>query len=494
MSFRIRRRKFLQGTAAMGFMPLATGCPPTTGGDGGVDAGIVWPTLDPSDYDGGVKSTFDAEAIALDDVLFSLGVQAGEPDTESATFWTKTTLASAVLVVWRETDEAGQVVIVHEAPHTAGASSTIVAREGGMAPATWYRYAFFAVDDNGAKSARSTIGRVRTAFPDDWRLPFTLACATCTNAEHQPWKALEETAKHDYDLFCHLGDMSYNDGAVSVGEFDAKWAQALGDPGYRAVLPRAGIVATWDDHEITNNLNPQTVDDALMTNAKASFFANVPMQKVDGASIGGVSGRDDSLFKSIRFGHTAEVIVLDGRTQRDPASMQTSTTAYLGDAQTVFLKDALKNSPCRFKIVLNSVPITRMPELWAFANDRWQGYVAQRDDLLRFLEDEAIDDVWFLAGDFHMGFVGRVEPAGYARKFWEIAVGPTGNLGNPLGLLAAQDEYRESVFPADQYTYGRGKLAATLLTFDPYSGKVRIRFIDGANGETLYDEELVSVG
>jgi phosphodiesterase/alkaline phosphatase D-like protein len=491
---RIRRRRFLQGTAALGFLPMAAACPPVADGDGGVDAGPELPTLDPDDYDGGVRVAFDAESIPEDDALFPLGVQAGEPDTSAATFWAKTTLASAVLVVWRETDEAGQVVIVHEGAHGPGVSSTIVARESGMAPATWYRYAFFAVDAVDAKTARSTIGRVRTAFPDDWMLPLTLACATCTNAEHQPWKALEETAKHDYDLFCHLGDMSYNDGAVSVDEYDAKWAIALADPGYRSVLPKAGIVATWDDHEITNNLNPQTIDDAHMANAKASFFAHVPMAKVDGASLGGLSGTDDSLFKSIRYGHTAEIIVLDGRTQRDPENMQTSTTAYLGAAQTAFLKDTLRNSPCRFKIVLNSVPITRMPELWAFANDRWQGYVAQRNDLLLFLEEEEIDDVWFLAGDFHMGYVGRIEIDGYARKFYEVAVGPTGNLGNPLGLLAAQEEYRESVFPADQFPYGRGKLAATLLTFDPYTGKVRIRFVDGGSGEVLFDEELMSEG
>jgi len=488
---RIRRRRFLQGSAALAALPLASSCPPPSG-DAGVDGGHTLPTLDPSDYDGGEKTAFDPDAIALDEVAFPLGVLSVAPDTESAAFTAKTTLDAATLVVWRDTDEEGQKVVVHDASHARGPSSTIVVRAGGMAPATWYHYAFFVVDGDGNKTARSVIGRVRTAFPDEWLHPITIAAATCTNAEHQPWTALSTMANEEFDVFCHLGDMSYNDGAYSTGEYDVRWAAALGDAGYRAILPRAPLVATWDDHEITNNLNPQTIDDAHMRNAKDSFFAHVPMPRVDGATLGGQSGVDDSLFTTIRYGHTLELIVLDGRTQRTAVEQATSTTAYLGAAQTAFLKETLKESPCRFKVVLNSVPITRMPELWAFANDRWQGYPAQREDLLAFLEDEGITDVWFLAGDFHMGFVGRVEPEGYARRFYEVAVGPTGNLGNPLGLLAAQEEYREQVFPADQFPYGRGKLAATLLTFDPLARTVRIRFLDGGTGEPLFDEELTS--
>lgn len=52
-----------------------------------------------------------------------------------------------------------------------------------------------------------------------------------------------------------------------------------------------------------------------------------------------------------------------------------------------------------------------------------------------------------------------------------------------------QDAYREQVFPADQFLYGKGELAATTLTFDPLRGHVRVRFLD-VDGGVLFDQVI----
>ena len=39
--------------------------------------------------------------------------------------------------------------------------------------------------------------------------------------------------------------------------------------------------------------------------------------------------------------------------------------------------------------------------------DRWQGYPEQRQELLDFIAESSIENVWFLAGDFHMGPSGE---------------------------------------------------------------------------------------
>jgi hypothetical protein len=97
--------------------------------------------------------------------------------------------------------------------------------------------------------------------------------------------------------------------------------------------------------------------------------------------------------------------------------------------------------------------------------------------------------VWFLSGDFHVGFVARVERDGFHRQTFEVAVGPGGNLNNPLGFVGDAGILRDQIFPDDQFLYGRGALAATTLRFDPIAGTVQIRFVD-EDGGVLFDQTL----
>ena len=74
-----------------------------------------------------------------------------------------------------------------------------------------------------------------------------------------------------------------------------------------------------------------------------------------------------------------------------------------------WLKQGLSDSPCVFKVILNSVPITNMPFLFDLgADDSWVGYEAQREEILSHISDGVTGAVW-LAGDFHFGAVTRVE-------------------------------------------------------------------------------------
>lgn len=464
--------------AAAGTLPFLSACPP---GDPVVDGGPpTRPEVNPDDYDNAVLTAFDADAIAVDEVLFPLGVQAGGMTTSGALLWGYTSDgAPKRLRVWREGGSAGEVALVFDGDVSPDEMGTLHQEVASLAPGTLYQYAWLAYDGEAA-TGRSTVGQVQTAWPDDWRWPLTLACATCTNWDNAPYEVLEAMAAEDFDVFVHLGDMSYNDGAVTPDEYRDKWRATLADPGYRAILPRAGAYFAWDDHEFTNNLNPETLDPAQLEAARESFFRHV-------AALEGSSGE---LWRSFRWGHTAEIFVLDCRTQRRPSEREAGAAAYLGEAQHAWFKQALVDSPCHFKVVLNSVPMANMPPpLWGLTDDRWQGYPEAREEILQLIEDEGIENVWFLSGDFHIGFIGRVGTEGVRRRMWDVAVGPTGNLGNPLALLAEDPENRPLVFPDDQFLYGKGALAQTFLTFDPLAGEVRVRFLR-ANGEVLYDDVI----
>ena len=103
------------------------------------------------------------------------------------------------------------------------------------------------------------------------------------------------------------------------------------------------------------------------------------------------------MWKSIRFGHTAEVFVLDSRSERRPSSLASSAPTYISARQLDWLKGALMASPCVFKVMLNSVPISQFP-FSVFNLDGWAAYAAQRRELLEFVDANVKGVVW-LSGD-----------------------------------------------------------------------------------------------
>jgi phosphodiesterase/alkaline phosphatase D-like protein len=443
--------------------------------------------------DGGSRTAWIPANVPLDDDAFPQGVTSGSMSATAATLWGRVMLEQASsglrLRVWRtiDGDDATVDLVVDEAVEptsdsddTAIASGIVKRRMEGLAPGAEYRYGLFVVDEGGTPIARSSIGRVRTAIADEACAPVTFGATSCTNPRSAPFGCLTQLSQIDADFgaldaVLHVGDMVYADGSRSADAYRGHWRAALADTGYRSLLGHTGLLMAWDDHEFDNNLNPESAPAGLIELAKAALYENLPIER-------GVGGVD---WSSHRFGTAVEVIRLDTRTQRQPSRRSDDASAYLSRAQMEFLKERLAHSPCHFKVVMNSVPMTQMPPLWIQQQDRWQGYAAAREELLVFLEENGLDNVWFISGDFHVGFVARLEPTGFRSRLWEVAVGPGGNLGNPI-MAFVQAGQREEVFPRAQFLYGEGKLAATRLRFDPAADAVHIRYT-AADGDVLFD-------
>ena len=437
--------------------------------------------VDPQTFDKATAVAFAPEALTLDQGLFPQTVASGAMKTDSVLLWTRASgAAQIVLRVWREVS-ATQVALVTEKTLAVPDGGNVKVKVEGLAPATWYRYGFFDV----ALQQRSQLGRVRTAFPADWNEPLTVGATSCASYRYKPFAPLVQMGSQALDFWVHLGDVSYNDGAGSLDEFRTKWKAQLADEGYRALMPSAGGYLMWDDHDFVNNVDPEAMgaDHPLILNGKDAFFETLPVER----------GPDDRLWTSYRWGKTAEFFVLDCRMERKPSTRETAAAQYLSRAQMDWLKEGVKSSPCHFKVLLNSVPITLMPApLWGAQGERWQGYVAAREELLGFLDTEDIKNVWFLSGDFHLGLVMRVERAGTRRRLIEIAAGPAGNV-NPLSLVLepGQEANKKIAFPADQFLFAGGGFLTTTLTFDPKADTVRVVFTDSMKaGVSMYDETL----
>jgi alkaline phosphatase D len=429
------------------------------------------------EFDEGTAVTLDPAAVAEDGAVFDIGIQAGASRPESILLWTHIAdSAGKTLLVWRESDTEGDIVLVHEEAVDAGPDGYTHVVVDGLAPCTWYSYAFFAGDRSGGLTARSPIGRFKTAHPIGSIDPVVMGATSCTDTGTKPWEALERTAEYDIDLFIHLGDQSYNDGANTRAEYRAAWKNTLTDQGYRAVHTTTSHLTTWDDHEVTNDWNPETISEPRLVHATEAYFETLAIER----------GPDNRLWESYRWGDTVEIWVTDNRGERLPSTIGTGDEQYISPAQMDWLKAGLLASDAHFKLVFSSVPITNMPSAWDLIgfNDRWEGYPSQRTELLDHIVDNEIDNVFFVAGDFHVGFVSTVEPSGPYAGIREIAVGPGGNGPNPGGLILPDGQF---AFHTDL----AGNEFVSILEFDVIRDAVRVIF-EERDGTPLYDEWIVS--
>ncbi len=424
--------------------------------------------------DGAVPTAFVPREVGVD-ARFELDVQAGamRPDGFLAWTWMRTR-ASVVLRVWRDSRDPAQVLLAYDEVVEPNADGYVHAPVTGLAGGVWYQYAFFVRDGEGTLVGRSAIGRVRTAFDPGVVEPLTIAVTSCTSFSTAPWEALEAMAEEPIDIFLHTGDQSYNDGARTIAEFREKWFRTLGDPGYRALHRAVGFYATWDDHEIDDNFNPEREPD-LVAVGRQAYLETLAVESDE-------AGR---IWRSYVWGDTAEVFVVDSRSERIP-STRGRDDVYISRAQMDWLKAGLAASTARFKLVLNSVPITDMPTLYVGTDDRWEGYPAQRRELLDWITGEDIRDVWFLSGDFHIGMVTRVDNSGPARRMLEIAAGPGGN-SNPVASALGTLESLAGVDQIIYHTRSTENEVGTVLELDPAEGTIRVRFFE-PDGTVLYDE------
>src|SRR5262249_19006784 len=141
---------------------------------------------------------------------------------------------------------------------------------------------------------------------------------------------------------------------------------------------------------------------------------------------------------------TAEIFVLDCRGEREPSSILLGNgDHYISPEQMDWLKTGLLQSPARFKLILNSVPISMFP--FSIVNfDGWVRYPANRDEILSFIDDNTIPGVVWVAGDHHFASSGRISALGAGSSQLEVLVGPGAQQSSPLvdSLFGSQWDFK----------------------------------------------------
>lgn len=310
---------------------------------------------------------------------------------------------------------------------------------------------------------RSRVTRFRTAQgPNDWRI-VTFGATSCLGG-NVPWPNLSRAAEEQYDFFMLLGDTVYTN-ASTVENAWQDWWQVLGIQGLAELTSSTSVIATWDDHELVNNFDWSLIENAetIHSNALSCFHRAMPNRSNDSGGI----------YRSVQHGEVLEVFVLDCRGER-----HSDNGIYISEEQMGWLKNGLSTSTARFKLIMNSVPITDFEDLIGEveAIDRWQGFAEQRTEILSHIEDSEISGVLWISGDFHFGFIAQVGRTGdVGDSMMEVLVGPSGSFLNVMGeLMVTTEQYQQRI----------AAWCHTRFECNPQTGEVLIQYIldDGTIG------------
>jgi alkaline phosphatase D len=356
---------------------------------------------------------------------FPLGVAAGDVTDTAAVLWTRTDAPGMIRWHIAEDDSFAILVASGESQATADADLTVHVDASGLQPGRSYFYRFVRAD---AADAPSAVGQFRTTPSPNDAQPLRFAISGDSDASHAPFHVLGFAAQEDLDFFLFIGDTIYADIpagdlgiATTLDEYRAKYHQNWSDPFMQQLFQATPIWAAWDDHEVADNysgvafLAEGKTAQLQLDAAYQAFFENIPIRPAE---------ERFRIYRSFRFGRTAEFFLVDGRQYRDPEAAEacenqadpfglalgglkadpaciavlSEPRTMLGAAQLQWLEQGLLASAATVKFVVLDVPIMF---IGLEPYDDWDGYDFERREILEFIAANRIENVYFLATDTH---------------------------------------------------------------------------------------------
>lgn len=401
------------------------------------------------------------------------GVMSGDALTDRAMLWGRASMPSRMLVEVADNPEfrgARQLPWVDVLPSTDLIGKIDATGLQGMNTAH-YRVRFAALGDERAVS-EPMVGQLRLppSTPRDLRFVWSGDVVGQgwgideSRGGMRTWEAMRQVRP---DFFIHSGDTVYADGplqervalpdgsawrnivtpakqkvAETLNEYRGQHAYNHLDANFRRFAAEVPMLAQWDDHETTNNWYPQEILDndlyteknvaLLSARARQAFLEYMPIRLPASAP--------QRIYRRFSYGPGMEVFMLDMRSYRGPNSAnlqdeESSTTAFLGENQFRWLRQALNDSTATWKIIAADMPIGMVvpdgDRFEAIANHDPGQPLGRELELARLLQAIRDDDirnvVWFTA-DVHYTAAHHYAPERASFKafkpFWEFVSGP----------------------------------------------------------------------
>lgn len=373
---------------------------------------------------------------------FTLGVASGEPYPTSVVIWTRLAPeplngggmpAVNVPVQWQVATDANMKNIVAKGTEIAipELAHSVRVEVNGLKSNRKYWYQFISGNE------KSPIGRTRTVPSSNSAVSkLAFALASCQHYEQGYFTAYKYMAEEDLDLVVHVGDYIY-EGGITAGrvrqhnsseiltleDYRNRHALYKTDSNLQAAHAAFPWIVTWDDHEVENNYandisevdNEPDQDRSVFLERRAAayqaYYEHMPLRPFSRPS-----GPDMQLFRRLSFGNLATFHVLDtrqyrtdqpcgdGTKERCPENFNPDATI-TGKRQEDWLLRGLDRSEAQWNVLAQQVIVAQRDstpgEGATFSMDKWDGYLASRDRLLRFLDKRKPSNPVVLTGDVH---------------------------------------------------------------------------------------------
>ncbi|ABP54841.1 alkaline phosphatase D family protein [Salinispora tropica] len=390
---------------------------------------------------------------------FRHGVASGDPLPDGILLWTRLTptedsqpgsgVGPEATVTWQVATDPDFATLAAQGTLVTSPDRdhTVKVPVSGLAPATTYWFRF------GYADAWSPTGRTMTAPEADADIDrIRLGVVSCSNWEAGYFAAYRHLAERgDLNLVVHLGDYLYEYGTgefpagdtvvrsvqpahetLTLQDYRVRHALYKSDPDLQALHASVPWAITWDDHEVANdqwsggaeNHTPGTEGSFSdrVAQARQAYAEWMPVR----------TGADGAIYRRLRFGRLADLSMLDLRTYRSEQAsglaIDDPERTITGEAQMAWLKAGLATSDAQWKLVGNPVMISRLdvgalpswllgplgtllgiPQNGAVLNaDQWDGYNADRNELIDHLLATDTRDVVFLTGDIHTSWANEL--------------------------------------------------------------------------------------
>ncbi|MGP4004532.1 alkaline phosphatase D family protein [Streptomyces sp. 8N706] len=388
--------------------------------------GLAWP-LSPGLSPAQAREAAEALGADYDPAPFTLGVASGDPQPGSVVLWTRLApeplaaeqrLPEIVEVGWvvAEDRELKRVVARGTAPASATLGHSVHVPVGGLRAGRHYWYAFTAL------GKRSRTGRTKTA-PAGRVSRVRFASANCQAFHDGFYAAHRAIARENLDFVVHLGDYIYEHGPVggdavrdhngpetfTLADYRIRHALYKGDASLRAAHAAHPWFLTWDDHEVANDYSGTGGGAPFMRRRAAAYqawYEHMPHRD------SGASALPDPEIHRVRtWGDLLELTVLDLRSYRSAQNLPDGTI--LGAEQKSRLKRGIDRAPDAWHCWANSIMLSQLrgkPGGPYMFTDQWDGFLAERKELLTHVHDSGLEDLVVITGDWHSAFVDDIRP------------------------------------------------------------------------------------
>lgn len=399
-----------------------------------------------------------------DPAPFSTGVASGDPDATSVILWTRlapdpTAIGGGIYinttVGWEIATDVGfsSVVQSGSSPALVVDGHSVHVTVNNLSPNTYYYYRF------SYAGQYSRIGRTKT-FPVGPVSRARFAFISCQKINVGEYAAFKNMLAHNLDFVVHLGDYIYETSSssawptnlqknpVDLASYRGRYMLYRGDRNLRKLHARVPWIMTWDDHEFKNNYDANSITAQWRRDSYKAYYESMPLRLPAGLP---ADFKDLRIYRGFKYGDLIDMMVLDTRQYRsDPPKCNTilangvtvpeagitvgggscfTTDRYaparsmLGATQKQWLKNSLSASSASWKTIANQqimadtlTALLPAPAATTLAADpalgsegTWQGYAAERKEIMDHIAANGIGNVVVLSGDAHISLVAHLK-------------------------------------------------------------------------------------